>query len=256
MTAGSSWALIVLLGIGRGTIAQDGVTVSNAVTTRADRSLVAAAVASGVGADATATPAESGEFTPQAPRTVGRGESMPPRLRVDLVFDGPPMPPRLESSAMEEVIRIWTPYGVDVQAPRWTSAGRNSGVRLAVVLADLPAGHTATETLGSIQFHGGLPETQIVMYPKAIERLVSAAKLYGRESSEWPTNFRYNILGRVLGRALAHEIGHYLLRSSRHSSSGLMRSILVSTDLVAPDRHPFVLSTGDAARLVSVSRVE
>ena len=31
-------------------------------------------------------------------------------------------------------------------------------------------------------------------------------------------------LGVTLGRALAHEIGHFLLRTSTHARSGLMRS--------------------------------
>jgi hypothetical protein len=31
-------------------------------------------------------------------------------------------------------------------------------------------------------------------------------------------------LGVVLGRAVAHEIGHYLLRTSTHASQGLMRA--------------------------------
>lgn len=35
---------------------------------------------------------------------------------------------------------------------------------------------------------------------------------------------REHRLGVVLGRAVAHEIGHYLLRTSRHAPTGLMRT--------------------------------
>jgi hypothetical protein len=163
------------------------------------------------------------------------------------------MSPPLESSAMEEVIRIWTPYGVDVEAPHSPGARRNSAVRLAVVLKDLPAGRTEATPLGSIEFLNGVPERTIVMYPKAIERLVSTVALYGRDNREWPGKFRHSVLGRVLGRALAHEIGHFILRSSHHSPAGLMRPILAVADLVGPDRRPFFLSGSDAARLASVT---
>ena len=38
------------------------------------------------------------------------------RLQIDLVFSGQPISPELEAAAMEEVIGIWTAYGVDVRA--------------------------------------------------------------------------------------------------------------------------------------------
>jgi hypothetical protein len=92
------------------------------------------------------------------------------------------------------------------------------------------------------------------MYSNAIEKLVSTATLYDHENRQWPTSFCHLIIGRVLGRALAHEIGHFLLRTRQHSAVGLMRSDLASADLVSPSRRPFTLSAGDAARLASVTR--
>jgi hypothetical protein len=46
-------------------------------------------------------------------------------------------------------------------------------------------------------------------------------------------------MGRVLGRALAHEIGHYLLRSPDHSVTGLMRAQHSIAELMAEDRGGF-----------------
>ena len=43
----------------------------------------------------------------------------------------------------------------------------------------------------------------------------------------------------MLGRALAHEIGHYLLRTPGHSKSGLMRAAQTAADLIRDDRGPF-----------------
>jgi hypothetical protein len=182
--------------------------------------------------------------------------SASPRLSVDLVFDGPPMPSRLEGSAMEEVTRIWAPYGVDVHVSSPTAAGREGAVKLTVVLAELSGRRTATDVLGSIRFLDDVPEPGIVMYPNEIHRLVSTGRLYDRNEREWPAAFRHLILGRVLGRALAHEIGHFLLRSPHHSRVGLMRSEQALPDLVAPDRHLFVLSADEAARFASIARTD
>jgi hypothetical protein len=61
----------------------------------------------------------------------------------------------------------------------------------------------------------------------------------------------------VMGRAVAHEIGHYLLASRDHTKSGLMRVALDADDLVRPGGvHSFRLEDDDvralrAARLAS-----
>jgi hypothetical protein len=54
----------------------------------------------------------------------------------------------------------------------------------------------------------------------------------------------------VIGRALAHEIGHYLLASRLHAKSGLMRAVLDNDDLVRPDAlYLFRLEDGDVRAL-------
>ena len=41
-------------------------------------------------------------------------------------------------------------------------------------------------------------------------------------------------LGRIIGRAVAHEIGHFLLASPAHASNGLMRAALDPEHMVNP----------------------
>jgi iron complex outermembrane recepter protein len=75
-------AIIVLaLSICQTAFAQDAITISGAVTTRADGVAVPGAVVSIVGADATATTDAAGRYTLQAPRSAERGGRM--SLRVD-----------------------------------------------------------------------------------------------------------------------------------------------------------------------------
>lgn len=181
--------------------------------------------------------------------TTAAAPSSPPRLHVHLVFDGPQLPGKLEDAAMQEVTVIWAAYGVDVHRPTVSEAGGDSAVTLAVRLADHPSRRMATWALGSIPFRGGVPEPAIVMYPNTVARLVSTITLHGSSDQEWPVDFRNVVLGRVFGRALAHEIGHFLLRSRDHSPVGLMRALQSVSDLVAPERQRFALSARDVARL-------
>ncbi len=182
--------------------------------------------------------------------SLGLTATAPPRARVliDLVFDSP-MRPLLEASAMNEVAAIWSAYAVDVRTLGPDDAARDGAIRLDVVLAYDADRRRAEGALGSIRFLDEVPEPVIVMYPNTIAALVQSGPLNGRSFNDWPSAYRDLMLGRVFGRALAHEIGHFLLRSSVHADVGLMRPRHPVPLLVAPDRQRFVL-TPDEARFV------
>jgi hypothetical protein len=173
------------------------------------------------------------------------------RLRVDLVLHGPPMLPRIEAAAMEEITGIWARYGVDVFLSDVSDIGQEGDVRLDVRLTGDSDQRVASGALGSILFLDAEPQPAINMYPRAIDALVSTATLAGSTELQWPTAFREAVVGRVLGRGLAHEIGHFLLRSRQHPAVGLMRTPHLVPDLVSPDRRRFVLSTDEQMLLAS-----
>jgi Zn-dependent peptidase ImmA (M78 family) len=56
-----------------------------------------------------------------------------------------------------------------------------------------------------------------------------------------------------MGRALAHELGHYLLASKAHTERGLMKAIMTASELFMPDARAFRLEPAQrrsvAARL-------
>jgi hypothetical protein len=175
------------------------------------------------------------------------------RFCVELVLDGPPLATRIETSAMEEIVRIWAPYGVDVLISTAGGVGWDSDVRLSVKLADDVDPRLARGALGSIRFLDDEPQPAITMYQHAIDALISNITIAGHHELQWPTAFRDVIVGRVLGRALAHEIGHFLLRSRSHPETGLMRAPHSVPDLVAGDRQHFVLSADERLRLISTT---
>ena len=67
----------------------------------------------------------------------------------------------------------------------------------------------------------------------------------GLREEQWPPALRDRTLGRVVGRVLAHEIGHFVLRSPRHTSRGLMRPIQYITELIAGNGALFGLTSED-----------
>jgi hypothetical protein len=55
--------------------------------------------------------------------------------------------------------------------------------------------------------------------------------------------------GPLLGRAIAHEIGHLLLGTTRHADRGLMRGLWTTIDLQKDQPWDWALSAEDGARM-------
>ena len=177
---------------------------------------------------------------------------VPSQLRVNLIFSGLPMRARVASSAMHEVRRIWSVYGVDVRDVKPDQAAPDSTVTVSITLVDGDSG--ALHTLGTTQFVDGRPLPSIVIYPNAIAALLSSEYLVVRECIRWSVSCQDLLNGRVLGRALAHELGHYLLRARGHSSAGLMRAQPPAAALIDDDSRGFGLTADQARQLALVRR--
>ena len=54
--------------------------------------------------------------------------------------------------------------------------------------------------------------------------------------------------GRLLGRTIAHEIGHLLLGTNEHSRSGLMREVWTDEELARDTPRDWLFSEGDRLR--------
>ena len=153
------------------------------------------------------------------------------------------MPQAFVTAAIEEASDIWAAYGVEIRMAGVNDAEPDQTVRLAVTLSP-PPDSLRTGTLGSIVFKGDAPEPTIELYPSAASALV-AAVAFNSLGEPWPPGLKDRAVARVLGRALAHEVGHFLLRSKRHSTGGLMKAQQVGSDLASPDRRRFALSADE-----------
>jgi hypothetical protein len=55
---------------------------------------------------------------------------------------------------------------------------------------------------------------------------------FNRPVSELPDRLRYQVVGRAIGRVIAHEIGHWLFGRG-HTATGLMKPVIMPRELVA-----------------------
>jgi hypothetical protein len=149
-------------------------------------------------------------------------------------------------AAIDEAARFWSRYGVDVKAVRDDGVARERAIRLAVTIASPKA--SGFDVLGSIAFEGESADPEITLYPALVAQLVSEESRR-RCQCEWPTALRKHLETRALGRALAHEIGHYLLQSKGHARFGLMRARHQVRDLMVPEQRHLLLTVDEIQRL-------
>jgi hypothetical protein len=148
----------------------------------------------------------------------------------------------------EECRRIWTPEGVDVSW-RWGREDLPSAALSFPVLFDdgTVRGHDPKhgEAFGVTLFLG-YSRRILVSAPRA-RQLVAATRKGISDSGDALT---LDIaLGRVLGRVLAHEVGHALLLTTRHATEGLMSPHLHARAVRTIEAHQFALSATDRERL-------
>ena len=180
-------------------------------------------------------------------------------VRVVLAFD-PRLPAAISRLAAAEAAAVWKIYGVTVVGPDAMTACLPVDclitARLAVVIEDHEdAGEQARLVpLGAIRFRDdGVPEKTILLRYRALTTLgLSTVTVGDLHEPQWPPAMRHLVVGRIVGRVVAHEIGHWLLQRREHSPSGLMRAIQPTADLAEPARVKFTLLPADINRLREV----
>jgi hypothetical protein len=171
-----------------------------------------------------------------------------PRLRLELAFDGCPESPAVITSAVAEAARVWARYGVDIRVPSDDAIEGTRSIQVRVRFAEPQRRGTAANSIGLILFHDGEPEPVITLYPATAWELMLGS--VGAAPASWPLHYRDIVVGRVLGKALAHEVGHFLL-GHQHSQKGLMRACHSIADLMEIDDRRLSLSAGEQAQLVA-----
>ena len=145
-----------------------------------------------------------------------------------------------------EAARIWQHEGVGVTWNQDATRDHRDTSALRVVFVQAELGLPADDRRYAIaEFHRA--HRRILVSLSAAERAVThgLARING---AGWPAEPHDRAWGLVLGRALAHELGHYLLGTAVYSRRGLMRASFPARDLVDPRAaNFFLLDDGDAA---------
>jgi hypothetical protein len=153
----------------------------------------------------------------------------------------------------QEAEAVYQKHGVGVCWVEGGSACPGAPVTLYVrVAADVPSAETRdSNALGWIGFTDAGPGRFIVLSVRRAMALLAGAQLGARRLSEMPGMVE-RLLPRALGRALAHELGHFLLARREHSASGVMRESFRPEDVADESAGARGrLATGDAQHFVT-----
>jgi hypothetical protein len=134
-----------------------------------------------------------------------------------LLTTAPNLSPAAKTALIREASRIWTRAGVRLEWVAPTSRPAGLSLRVLTVEHTGPAAVENTSVLGELVRGAGTGAAAMV----AIDR---AAAIAARGSLNRGSLSFDQRLGLVLGRAIAHEIGHFLLAGTPHQDEGLMRA--------------------------------
>ena len=155
-------------------------------------------------------------------------------------------------SICAEAEAIWASAGMALAWTRDASKEEMHRLAIEVTVDDRQAPVGRDGALGWLTFTGDQPDRVIHLSRASAEGLLrdSPGLTDGTVSSHEA------FIARALGRALAHELGHYLLRSKAHTPHGLMRAAWTSNQTFDHRRDGFALTAQERATAADHWRME
>ena len=173
------------------------------------------------------------------------------------VHASPDVSPRLVKWTFEEADAIWRDAGVRI---KWTLEAQDEpvpatpeqGDRLRVVIDHNPGMYLGADVaVGWVSFEGDQPRPEIhLSYTNAVAGL---ARIAPRTMMHLLSQMHSDeLVATALGRALAHELGHYLLELKEHTGGDeLMHASWTADELFGPIRPRFNLTTAQRQTISS-----
>jgi len=142
---------------------------------------------------------------------------------------------------VSEAERIWRREGVRLTWPRDGKQEPAAALRVLVITRRevLAKGGTERWAVGELVPQTGQRALAIASIAGA-QRVVVEADARRLQLLDTRDSPEYR-LGVVLGRAVAHEIGHYLLATATHADRGLMRAAIDAREFADPGARTFAL---------------
>ena len=171
------------------------------------------------------------------------------------VHSAPAISPVIIDRTLEEASAIWRPTGVTFKwqkaAAVQAEADPPQPTRPRVLIDDsrgTPRG--ASAPMGWVKFVDDEPDGDIHISHANAERFVLSVGGVGGSARRMTPAERFLLLGRTLGRALAHELGHYLLKSKEHTTNGLMKGRHSIQEFIGVHRKGFEVDTAQREAIV------
>jgi hypothetical protein len=174
------------------------------------------------------------------PYAAGAAEFPPMTVHV---HTAPSVSPLLLDKTLDEAAAVWRPTGVTFHWKTIAGLPREEPDQVTprVIIAD-QKGQTPKQggaPLGWVNFRDEEPDQEIHISRTNAAEMLRLTRGPTRPIERMTPLEGSVILGRILGRALAHELGHYLLKTRSHTSAGLMRGRRPVQEFYAPARRGF-----------------
>ena len=158
------------------------------------------------------------------------------------------IPRALVTATLHEADAVWRTAGFKFIWERGTTVA-NATLRVVIGGGVSPEGQT--RPLAWIGFDADRPTSLIyVSHANAQAFMSTSRETVGRLDSMTQVQ-RETYLARAMGRALAHEIGHFLLASRTHASKGLMMATHTSNEFFSTERSGFAIDAVQRRRMAA-----
>jgi hypothetical protein len=176
---------------------------------------------------------------------IGGSSRSPLVIAAMLSWNSDTVPAAQTNRVEREVTAIWRRFGIDVQ---WRDA-RPGELRVTVVVKDTGTAAGSLAPLGWVNFVNNEPSAVMYASADAAWDIVQTGRTDAGRFADDPLALQQVVAARLIGRAVAHELGHYLLGSRVHSRRGLMRATLDVVDALTRGADWYDLDRGQRAML-------
>ena len=142
-----------------------------------------------------------------------------------LLTTAPSVTPATRMALMREATGIWARAGIRLKWVAPTAQPEGLSLRVVTIERTGPDGSDDAALLGELVRGAGTAAVAMIALDKAT---AIATRGSGKRDGLGPDER----LGLVLGRVVAHEIGHFLLTTSPHQTDGLMRERFPENELI------------------------
>ena len=85
----------------------------------------------------------------------------------------------------------------------------------------------------------GRPAPILFVSREGIKEVLGPVDFRGRPVSQRPQSIQNRLIAMAVGRAAAHELGHFLRGEGQHTAEGLMRARYSTSESIADSLVPF-----------------